>query len=126
MPAWILKNPAQRLNLTIPAVHAEISLAALGAGKHVYSEKPFATSVRDGKKILALAESKGLYVGNAPDTFLGGRMQTCRKLIEDGVIGKPTGASAFAGTHGVERHHPNRIFTTSRGGNHCLTLVHTT
>ena len=63
------------LNLTIPAAHAEISLAALNAGKHVYSEKPFATSVQDGKKILALAESKGLYVGNAPDTFLVGRMR---------------------------------------------------
>lgn len=110
------------LNLTIPAVHAEISLAALEAGKHVYSEKPFATSVEDGKKILALAESKGLYVGNAPDTFLGGRMQTCRKIIEDGIIGKPTGVSAFAGTHGVERHHPNPDFYYKSGGGPLLDL----
>lgn len=110
------------LNLTIPAVHAEISLAALGAGKHVYSEKPFATSVGDGKKVIELAQSKGLYVGNAPDTFLGGRMQTCRKLIEDGVIGKPTGVSAFAGTHGVERHHPNPDFYYKSGGGPLLDL----
>jgi len=110
------------LNLTIPAVHAEISLAALEAGKHVYSEKPFATSREDGKKILTLAESKGLYVGNAPDTFLGGRMQTCRKLIEDDLIGKPTGVSAFAGTHGVERHHPNPDFYYKQGGGPLLDL----
>ena len=92
------------LNLTIPAVHAEISMAALEAGKHVYSEKPFATDLKDGEKILALAKSKNLFVGNAPDTFLGGRLQTCRKIIDDGIIGEPTGASAFVGTHGVERH----------------------
>ncbi len=95
------------LNLTIPAAHAKISLAALEAGKHVYSEKPFVTSIEDGKKILSLAEAKGLYVGNAPDTFLGGRWQTCRKLMDDGVIGAPTGVATFVGTHGVERHNPN-------------------
>lgn len=110
------------LNLTVPAAHAEISLQALEAGKHVYSEKPFATRIEDGKKILSLASSQGLYVGNAPDTFLGGRLQTCRKLINDGVIGKPTGVSAFAGTHGVERHHPNPDFYYKQGGGPLLDL----
>ncbi|MEK9854370.1 MAG: Gfo/Idh/MocA family oxidoreductase, partial [Rhodobiaceae bacterium] len=70
------------LNLTIPAVHAEVSMAALAAGKHVYSEKPFATTLRDGQRILDLAAAKGLTVGNAPDTFLGGRWQTARKLVD--------------------------------------------
>ena len=110
------------LNLTIPAAHAEISTAALEAGKHVYSEKPFATSMDDGKKILALAKSKGLYVGNAPDTFLGGRLQTCRKLIDEGLIGEPAGVSSFAGTHGVERHHPNPVFYYKPGGGPLLDL----
>lgn len=110
------------LNLTIPAAHAEISLKALESGKHVYSEKPFATTVEDGKKILALADSKGLLVGNAPDTFLGGRMQTCRRLIDEGLIGKPTGMSAFACTHGVERHHPNPDFYYQKGGGPLLDL----
>ena len=110
------------LNLTVPAVHAEISMAALEAGKHVYSEKPFATSITDGQEILDLAESKGLYVGNAPDTFLGGRLQTCRRLIDDGVIGEPTGIAAFVGTHGVERHHPNPDFYYQVGGGPLLDL----
>jgi len=110
------------LNLTIPAAHADISLAALGAGKHVYSEKPFATSIEDGRKILALAKEKNRLVGNAPDTFLGGRLQTCRRLIEEGLIGKPTGVSAFACTHGAERHHPNPDFYYLPGGGPLLDL----
>lgn len=110
------------LNLTIPASHAEISLQALNAGKHVYSEKPFATTVEDGQRILELAEQKGLKVGNAPDTFLGGRWQTVRKLIDSGLIGKPTGCTAFVGTHGVERHHPNPDFYYQIGGGPLLDL----
>lgn len=123
-PQEIFDNPDIDcvLNLTIPAAHAEISLKALESGKHVYSEKPFATSIEDGKKILTLAQSKGLYVGNAPDTFLGGRMQTCRRFIEEGLIGRPTGVSAFACTHGVERHHPNPDFYYKEGGGPLLDL----
>lgn len=110
------------LNLTIPAAHAEISLAALEAGKHVHSEKPFVTDLTDGRRILDLAARKGLSVGNAPDTFLGGRWQTVRKLLDKGVIGEPTGASAFVPTHGVERHHPNPDFYYAKGGGPLLDL----
>ena len=110
------------LNLTIPAFHADIAMKALNAGKHVYSEKPFATTLADGARILELAAEKGLYVGNAPDTFLGGRWQTVRKLLDQGVIGKPTGVMAFVGTHGVERHHPNPDFYYQTGGGPLLDL----
>lgn len=110
------------LNLTIPAAHADITLRALQAGKHVYSEKPFVTDRLDGLEIMRLASEKGLWVGNAPDTFLGGRWQTCRTLIDDGVIGKPLAVSAFVGTHGVERHHPNPDFYYQKGGGPLLDL----
>lgn len=110
------------LNLTIPAAHAEVSLAALAAGKHVYSEKPFATSLEDGRRILDLATRTGRLVGNAPDTFLGGRWQTVRKLLDRGVIGRPVGAMACVTTRGVERHNPNPDFYYKKGGGPLLDL----
>ena len=110
------------LNLTIPAAHAEIGMKALEAGKHVYAEKPFAAELADGERLLSLAWQKSLSIGNAPDTFLGGRWQTARKLMDQGVIGKPTGVAAFVGTHGVERHHPNPDFYYQIGGGPLLDL----
>lgn len=110
------------LNLTIPAAHAGISLKSLQAGKHVYSEKPLASDLRDGQKVLELAASKGLTVGNAPDTFLGGRWQTLRRLLDAGTIGKPAGVAAFVGSHGTERHNPNPDFYYQTGGGPMLDL----
>ncbi|SFJ51231.1 Predicted dehydrogenase [Halobacillus dabanensis] len=104
------------LNLTIPSVHAEVSLQALEAGKHVYVEKPLAISLSDGKKVIEKAKEKGLKVGGAPDTFLGGGIQTCIKLIEDGWIGEPVAANAFFMSSGVEAWHPNPDFFYQVGG----------
>ncbi|WP_207802211.1 Gfo/Idh/MocA family protein [Paenibacillus xerothermodurans] len=83
------------LNLTAPAAHAAINMQALHAGKHVYTEKPFALNREDADRVIALAEEKGLLVGCAPDTFLGGGLQTCRKLIDEGWIGTPYAASGL-------------------------------
>jgi predicted dehydrogenase len=104
------------LNLTIPIAHGEVALAALQAGKNVYNEKPLAISREDGRKILDLAKSTGLLVGCAPDTFLGGGLQTCRKLIEDGAIGEPVAASAYMLCHGHESWHPDPEFYYKVGG----------
>lgn len=104
------------LNLTIPIAHAQISLAALNAGKSVYSEKPLAINREDGKKIVTLAKEKGLSVGCAPDTFMGGGIQTCRKLIDDGWIGKPIASTAFMTCHGHESWHPDPEFYYQFGG----------
>ena len=123
-PVEILADPNVDciLNLTIPASHAAVTLQALEASKHVYSEKPIATDILDCRRIINLARSKNLKVGNAPDTFFGGRWQTVRKLLDQQVIGKPTGVMAFAGTHGVERHHPNPDFYYQTGGGPLLDL----
>jgi len=83
------------LNLTIPKAHASINLQAVQAGKHVYSEKPFTITLEEANEVLGIAEEKGLRVGCAPDTFLGGGLQTCRKLIDDGWIGTPYAASGL-------------------------------
>ncbi|MFC0331074.1 Gfo/Idh/MocA family protein [Paenibacillus sepulcri] len=81
------------LNLTAPVAHAPLNLRALEAGKHVYTEKPFALNREDADQVLALAQQKGLLVGCAPDTFLGAGIQTCIKLIDDGWIGTPYSAN---------------------------------
>ncbi len=98
------------LNLTIPAVHAEIGMAALKAGKSVYGEKPLALDRTLGQALLQLAQAKQLRVGSAPDTFLGGGLQTCIKLINEGAIGTPVAATAFMMGHGPESWHPNPDF----------------
>lgn len=95
------------INLTIPRVHAEVSLAILDAGKHVYSEKPLAVTREDGARIMAVAADHGLRVGCAPDTILGGGIQTCRKVIDEGTIGQPVAATGFFAAHGPESWHPN-------------------
>ena len=98
------------LNLTIPKAHAEVATMALQAGKHVYNEKPLAVNRADAARLTALAEAKHLRIGCAPDTFLGGGLQTCRKLIDDGWIGTPVAATAFMLCHGHESWHPDPAF----------------
>ena len=104
------------VNLTIPKAHAEVNLAAINAGKHVYCEKPLATTRDDGRKTVEAAKVKHVRVGCAPDTFLGGGIQTCRKLIDDGAIGAPVAATAFLASHGPESWHPSPEFYYKPGG----------
>jgi len=106
------------VNLTIPKAHGPVALAALKAGKSVHSEKPFAVTRKEGQKVLAvsLAAKKDLLVGGAPDTFMGAGLQTCRKLIDDGWIGKPVAATAFMQCHGHESWHPDPAFYYQVGG----------
>ena len=104
------------LNLTIPKAHAEVALAAIQAGKSVYNEKPLAVTREDGKRIVDAAAAKGVLVGCAPDTFMGGGIQTCRKLIDDGWIGRPVAATAFMTCHGHESWHPDPAFYYQAGG----------
>jgi predicted dehydrogenase len=110
------------INLTVPKAHAEVSLAAISAGKHVYSEKPLAVNRKGGQELLAAAQEKGVRVGCAPDTFLGGGHQTCRKLIDDGWIGEPVAAVAFMVCHGHESWHPNPDFYYQVGGGPMLDM----
>jgi predicted dehydrogenase len=85
------------VNLTNPQAHAEVSLQAVEAGKSVYNEKPLTVTREEGWALLDAANRRGVRVGGAPDTFFGGGLQTCRKLIDDGWIGEPIGATAFIG-----------------------------
>lgn len=104
------------INLTIPAVHAEVCIQILEAGKHAYVEKPLAVTREEGQQIVEVAKRKGLLIGSAPDTFLGGGIQTCVKLIEDGWIGTPIAATAFMMWKGHEHWHPDPEFYYAKGG----------
>jgi predicted dehydrogenase len=104
------------LNLTVPKAHAEVNLLALKAGKHAYCEKPFSLTYKEGLKVLKEAQKRKLRVGCAPDTVLGGGIQTCRGLIDAGVIGRPVAATANMLCHGHESWHPSPEFYYQAGG----------
>ncbi|MCX6017267.1 MAG: Gfo/Idh/MocA family oxidoreductase [Chloroflexi bacterium] len=104
------------INLTIPAAHGEIGLRAVRAGKSVYNEKPLAATREQARELLDEATKRGVLVGGAPDTFLGAGLQTCRKLIDDGIIGKPIHANAWFIGGGPEPWHPDPEFFYAPGG----------
>jgi len=110
------------LNITRPTDHYGVTKAALLAGKHVYSEKPLATCIEDARELVALAEGKGLYLGGAPDTFMGAAIQTARAIIDRGEIGKPFGAMVHMLSRGPEGWHPDPYFFYKKGGGPMLDM----
>ena len=120
----LLADPTIELvvNLTIPAAHGQVALAAVEAGKSVYNEKPLAIDRAEARRLLERARERGVLVGGAPDTFLGGGIQTCRKLIDEGAIGQPVAATAFFANHGHEGWHPDPGFYYQPGGGPMLDM----
>lgn len=110
------------LNITRAYQHYDVTKAALEAGKNVYSEKPLATTIDQGIELIKLARSKNLMLGGAPDTFLGAGIQTCKRLIDDGFIGRPIAATAFMMSHGVESWHPDPEFFYKPGAGPMLDM----
>ena len=108
------------LNLTVPAAHAEVALAAVTAGKHVYGEKPFTATIEQARAVLDAAGQ--LRVGCAPDTVLGTGVQTARQAVEDGLIGRPVAANAAFVSPGHERWHANPEFYYRDGGGPLLDM----
>ena len=120
----LLADPAVEiiLNLTIPRAHVEVGLKAIAAGKHVHSEKPLGVTVAEARRLVEAAAAKGVRLGSAPDTFLGGAHQTARRAVDDGLIGRPIGGSAFFMCPGHERWHPNPGFYYLAGGGPMLDM----
>jgi len=98
------------VNLTIPATHYQVSMDAVSAGKHAYSEKPFVLTLREGKALKKAADSRNLRVGSAPDTFLGGAHQQVRDIIDSKQLGKITHGTTHVMSRGMEHWHPNPDF----------------
>ena len=95
------------LNLTIPSAHYLITKKSLLHGKHVYSEKPLAVNLKEGKELVKIAKRKKLFIGNAPDTFLGGGNQKARQLLDKKIIGKIKFGTAIFAYPGIQSYHPN-------------------
>ncbi len=111
-PDELLKNSEIDVvvNLTIPATHYQVSMDAISAGKHAYSEKPFVLTLEEGKSLRRAAEERNLQVGSAPDTFLGGAHQQVRDIIDSGRLGKITSGTTHVMSRGMEHWHPNPDF----------------
>jgi len=110
------------LNLTVPAAHADVSLAAIDAGKHVYTEKPLAISLSDGQAIITAAGRKGVKVGASPDTVLGAAVQIARRMIDRSDVGDIVTGTAAVLSHGMENWHPNPVFFFKPGGGPVLDM----
>ncbi|MDO5751595.1 Gfo/Idh/MocA family protein [Arthrobacter sp.] len=112
-----LEHPGVEIvvNLTIPAAHVEVALAAVHAGKHVWTEKPFSLDRESGLGLLQEAAATGVRLGCAPDTFLGAGLQTARRLIDAGEIGTPQTALTMFQSPGPESWHPNPAFLFQAG-----------
>ncbi len=104
------------LNLTIPKAHLPVGLQAIEAGKHLYLEKPLGVNREEGRRLLDAARARNLRIGCAPDTFMGAGIQTARKLIDAGAIGRPVAFSAFMLSPGHESWHPSPEFFFEVGG----------
>ena len=110
------------INLTIPNAHFEVSQSILKAKKHSYSEKPLSIEFEDGKKLVELAKENNVYVGCAPDTFLGAGIQMARKLLDDNKIGNINIGSIAMAVPGHEIWHPNPDFYYQYGGGPILDM----
>ena len=101
------KNIQIILNLTIPTAHYSVAKKSLLSGKHIYSEKPLAVNFKDGLELVKIARRKKLFIGNAPDTFLGGGNQKARELLDKKLIGKIKFGTAIFAFPGIQSYHPN-------------------
>lgn len=110
------------VNLTVPAVHFEVTKRILEAGKHAYSEKPLVLTLEEGETLRDLAAAKGLRVGSAPDTFLGGAHQQARAAIDAGDVGRIIGGTCHVMSHGMEAWHPNPDFFFQPGAGPVLDI----
>jgi predicted dehydrogenase len=103
------------VNLTVPAAHAEVALAAIEAGKHVWGEKPLTMDRASARAVLDAAAARGVAVGNAPDTILGEGIQTSHRLLADGAIGTPRTVLTLMQGPGPDAWHPRPQFLFAKG-----------
>lgn len=78
------------VDITTPnAMHAEMAIAAIEAGKHVYCEKPLTVSLEDAKALVEAAEKRGVHTMVAFNNIKTPAALLARKLLDRGDIGTP-------------------------------------
>ena len=110
------------LNLSVPNAHHEVSMRAIRAGKHVFTEKPLCASTSEARELLDAAAAAGLAVGSAPDTFLGAAGRRARALIDGGDVGQIVTGTAFMLGRGMEHWHPSPAFYYQPGAGPVLDM----
>lgn len=108
--------------ITPPGSHYSLSMAALKVGKHVYCEKPMASTFQQACEIAAYAKERGLFTACAPDTFLTPELQAVRRAIDQGRIGKVTSVTANVCWAGSNLWHPNADFLFKKSGGPMLDI----
>lgn len=94
------------VNLTSHGVHAQVTAAALEAGKHVHSEKPMAGSYAEARSLVELADAQGVRLSCSPITFMGDAQETAWSLVDSGAIGNVRVVYAEANWGRIEAWHP--------------------
>lgn len=94
----VVENPEIDLvSITAPnALHKEMSLAAIAAGKHVYCEKPLAPLAQDALEMTLAAEAKGVKTQVGFNYLCNPMLQTAREMIAAGELGEIRG---YRGIH---------------------------
>jgi predicted dehydrogenase len=123
-PDELLKNSEIDVivNLTVPAAHYQVSMDAISAGKHAYSEKPFVLTVEQGNALKAAAAQRSLRVGSAPDTFFGAAHQQARAVLDSGKVGRIASGTTHVMGRGMEHWHPNPEFFFQPGAGPLLDM----
>ena len=99
---------------TVHTTHAELAIAALEAGKAVLCEKPVTPTPADTRSVLATADRVGLPFLEAYKYRFGPLADALRRMIGDGVIGRPVHVDASYG--GVAAARVGRLFDPALAG----------
>ena len=110
------------VNLTIPAAHVEVGPEGPGRPASTSTRKSRSASTTARPRLSSRRRQRGLRVGCAPDTFLGGSHQTCRKLVDEGAIGRPLPAAPSSCAPAMSAGIPNPAFYYAKGGGPMLDM----
>ena len=110
------------VNITNPASHIEVSLNAIRAGKHVWSEKPLGLNLEGAKQLLDESAANGVQMCCAPDTVFGPGFQTVLRKIRGGEIGRPMTGLAIMQQPGPDTWHPDPEFLFQVGAGPTLDI----